>query len=209
MTRTTKYHPAPTERGDERVFSAQEKTAGAVKGKRALTNEEVRMWREQYRAGKITNKEIREITGLAAESVARMLRGDTYRNVDDAPPVEMPKAERDAQIERLMEVQRKAEERKAKGESTASAAVGERLKENKVELTPKLRERLGGFGFKLPEEGAAPAGTGEEEKTQEAKDAEAKSMLGELTQSAEPTPEELLRDLQDLYGDEDGGGKKD
>lgn len=47
------------------------------------------MWaREEYHAGRITARELAETFDLALDSVRRMLRGDTYRNVGMAIPRE-------------------------------------------------------------------------------------------------------------------------
>jgi hypothetical protein len=160
--------------GEYKVLSGEFKTAGAQKGKRALTNQEVRQYRAQYARGEISNRQIRAITGLGGETVARMLRGETYANVMDAQaPDEVSADEMLASMERLMEVQRKVDE---EGVVDGRAKLIEKIPGID---RPSVQERLQGIVGKrlLPQ--------GEEE---------AKGALGDLTAAPEEMPPNPLEE---------------
>ena len=53
---------------------------------RTLTPEEVVWAREEYAEGRVTVRELSQLHRMGAESVRRMLRGDTYANIGRALP---------------------------------------------------------------------------------------------------------------------------
>jgi hypothetical protein len=177
----TYAHGAYPENADGRTFSALEKTSGAAKGKKAMTNEEVRMWRQMHRNGEITTKQIREMTGLSMETVARMLRGDTYASVKDAVlPREMPAAESEAMLARLTEVQK----RKDAGLVADPVTAAVQSTVDVESMSPQTKARLAGMGLLKKVESLQP------------EQQEAKEQLGGLTaEPEEPNAEDMLNEL--------------
>lgn len=78
---------------------------GAEKN-RAIGPQEVLWAREGYHKGELSAREIAERFDMALDSVRRMLRGDTYRNVGAALPREGTDLDDGGMMERLIQHQR-------------------------------------------------------------------------------------------------------
>ena len=121
------------------IYDANDRTTGSAK----LTAEDVRVLRARYRAGQVTVRGIAAVHRMSAEAVRRMLRGETWAWVEDAPPPalteEQHAAMRASEQRLLRELSASTAATAAKGAEIVEQLGGPAMSDNARALLATLR----------------------------------------------------------------------